>query len=602
MHRSTVITAAAIAACAVLAGSPRTAAASGERGVAQPAGIGVIEIKKSLRDRPGPLDWLMDDGSQPTLREVIEQFDSTAKRDDLDGVLIRLRDPRLTVTQIEELGGAIARIRESGKRVHLYSDQMGTQELLLGAHADEIIGQTGTWISLPGLYMEEIYLADTLRWIGIEADMVQVGDYKGASDPLARSEPSPEWDENINTLLDGLYSALRTTIKQGRGMTDGQLDRAMEQVWFAPIEKGVEVGLIDAVIDLPQLEEHLEASYESAIAWRTTEPPSRESRIDPSNPFAIFQILAKKPDHSPKRASIAIVHISGPIMDGESSAGFFGGETVGSRSIRRHLQTIEEEDLIRGVVVRIDSPGGSASASEVIWQGIRRVTEKKPVWVSVGSMAASGGYYIAVSGDRIYLNPSSIVGSIGVVGGKLAMGGLYDKVRVNVVERSRGPRSDLFSTSATWTDAQRNEMRQRMMNIYDLFSDRVQRGRPGIDLDRTGAGRLFAGDDAVRLKMADRIGSFDDAIRDLASDLGLEEGEYDILHYPGPRTIEQMLEDVFGGFSAAPAGGEAFPTAKAVREIIGEQRWDAIRANIEGVMQLRREPVLLISPRALIIR
>src|SRR5690606_7120002 len=135
------------------------------------------------------------------------------------------------------------------------------------------------------------------------------------------------------------------------------------------------------------------------------------------------------------------------------------------------------DDLIKGVIIRINSPGGSATASEVIWRGVQRVAAKKPVWVSVGSMAASGGYYIAVAGDKIYVTPSGIVGSIGVVGGKISMGGLYDLLHVNVVERARGPRADLFSSSQPWTDQQRAFVRDKMAETYDLFTRRVAQGR-----------------------------------------------------------------------------------------------------------------------------
>src|SRR5690606_18359825 len=210
-----------------------------------------------------------------------------------------------------------------------------------------------------------------------------------------------------------------------------------------------------------------------------------------------------------------------------------------------------------------NSPGGSAIASESIWLGLERIAESKPVWVSVGSMAASGGYYIAVAGERIYVNPSSIVGSIGVVGGKPVLGGTYDKRNINVVSRDRGPAASLMSTVEPWTEQQRTLVRERMTETYELFVERVKAGRRDIEIEKTAEGRLFAGRKAIELNMADRLGGLDVAIRDLAEELSLAEGRYDVMHYPGPKSIEEMLQEMLGGF------GLSAPAVQEPRGLIG---------------------------------
>ncbi|MFY7896841.1 MAG: S49 family peptidase, partial [Phycisphaerales bacterium] len=345
-------------------------------------------------------------------------------------------------TQVEEISAAIREIRGKGKKVHLLADAYGTVELMLGAACDEVIAQTGAPVSMPGLYMEEMFLADTLKWAGLQADYVQVGDYKGASEQMARNAPSPQWSQNIEGLLDSMYANIRGPMLRGRELTDKQLDTAMEKLWLADSQEAKDANLIDSVIDLPQLTAHLKTAYDKPISWRNDLLDHDDAaQMDMSNPFALLMKLGETPDYTPTGPTIAVVHIDGAIVDGDSTAGGLmgGGGNVGSRTVRKALEDIRKEDEIRGVIVRIDSPGGSATASEVIWQGVRRLAEKKPVWVSVGGMAASGGYYIAVAGDKIYVNPSSIVGSIGVVGGKIAMGELYDKLKVNVVGPGRAP-------------------------------------------------------------------------------------------------------------------------------------------------------------------
>ncbi|GIW74252.1 MAG: hypothetical protein KatS3mg103_0774 [Phycisphaerales bacterium] len=300
----------------------------------------------------------------------------------------------------------------------------------------------------------------------------------------------------------------------------------------------------------------------------------------------------------------------------------FGGQTIGSRSVRNELKSLADNDLVKGVVLRIDSPGGSATASEIIWQGVRDLAQRKPVWVSVGSMAASGGYYIAVAGQKIYANPSSILGSIGVVGGKISMDGLYDTLRVGVVGRARGPHADMFATHKPWNDQQIELVRQKMRQTYEQFTGRVRQGRPGIDLSTTAEGRLFLGRAAVERKMADRVGSLHDAVADMAQQLGLE--QYDVRHYPGPKSLAEFLEDAFGSMvsARAPAGGRGalagalgralprsdgaglmgLPMVQLLREAMGPQAFGQVAGALEALGQLRHEPVVLTAPSVLTVR
>lgn len=560
--------------------------------------IALLEVEGALAEQPGPLDWLQAGTKFRTLGEVVDALNEIAEDGRYEGVVVRLKDSVLPATQVQEIGAAIERVRASGRRVHVFAEFYGTSELMLGSYADEAIVQSGGPVSLSGLYMEEMYLADTLSWIGVKADLVQVGDYKGANEMFVRSEPSDAWEWNIDQLLDGLYGAMRSTLATNLGLTEAQLDEAMSRAWFDDAADAVEAGLIDAEVDLPRLGEHLAEAYGEPVSWFEV-TPAAETSFDPSNPFAIFKILSSSPQHEPTRDTIAVVHVVGTIVDGDStSGGLLGGQAVGSRTIRNALEKILEEDLIRGVVVRIDSPGGSAIASEVMWQGLQRVAEEKPVWVSVGSLAASGGYYTAVGGDKIYVNPSSIVGSIGVVGGKFSMGELYEKLRVNVVPRSRGPRADLFSSVEPWSADEREFVRGKMADVYELFTSRVEAGRPSIDLGATAEGRLFAGERALELGMADEIGSLDDAVRDLAAELGLE--RYDVMSYPGPRSLDEVLEEMFGGMVAAP--GLRAPAAQAAAELLGPEAWRQVSNAGRALLQFRREPVQAVMPRVLIVR
>lgn len=561
------------------------------------AGVGVITISGAPAERPGPFDWLSGENTL-TLRTLVRGIEKAAADDGLRALVLKLDDAALSATQVEELIGAIEDAQDAGKSVYVVADGYNTTGLMLAAVSDESIVHHGSPVSIPGLYMEQYYLKDMFGWVGIEASFEQVGDYKGADETYTRSEPSPEWQENISQLLDSMYGNVREVLKDGNNMSDSELDAAMEKAFYTSAESAVELDLLDRSTNLGELEGVLEDDLGADVKWSTNLiDEGAGSSFDSSNPFAIFSMLSKDPSNKPVRPTIAVVHIDGVIMDGDSSeGGLFGSKSVGSRTIRGVLKEIGDNDLIKGVVVRINSPGGSATASEVIWRAVRDVADEKPVYVSVGNMAASGGYYIAVSGDKIFVNPSSIVGSIGVVGGKLAMEGAFNKLHVNVVGQARGPRAELFGSSKPWDASQRAAVREMMTETYDLFTSRVTEGRSGIDLDKTAEGRLFTGNKAIGLRMADEIGSLTDTIESLADEL--EMSNYDVMDYPGPMSFEDLMEQFTGGMVSSPIKG----IENIVQSIVGPEAWPTVRQRIDGAVMLKGQPVMLMDPNILIFR
>lgn len=589
------------------------AAAVGTSHAQTPGKVAMLVIEGDLADRPSPLAWLAPKGSV-TLRDLVNSLHDLAADDSRSELVIRLKDAALSRSDIDELGAAIEKVRAAGKKVRLFAEGYGGAELMLGAHADEVLMQAGGGVMLPGLYAEEMYLADTLASIGVKPQMVQIGDYKGANEQYMNSAPSKAWDQNINQLMDSMYEHMRSTLTKGRKLTPAQLDEAMKVAWMADGTEAAKAGLISGEIDLPALAKHINkerGSDADKLDWTMIEPGKGNGMsMDMTNPFAMMNVLMRKPEHKAKRPTIAVLHIDGVIVDGDSQdAGFMGEQSVGSRTIRNAIEEIRKQDLIKGVVLRIDSPGGSAIASEVIWQGVKRLAETKPVFVSVGSLAASGGYYIAVSGDRIYVNPSSIVGSIGVVGGKMSLGGLYDWGKVRIYPRSRGPMAGMFDTSKPWSESEVALVRDRMKKTYDLFASRVKAGRSGIDLAQTAEGRLFTGDKAIGLKMADEIGGLDECLAGLAKKVALD--DYDVMDYPGPKGLEEFLEETFKAFAQAPGvslAKAARPSALAtefaaiIRQFAGPAAFEQVRNAAAGLMLLAKEPVILMSPTAIIVK
>ncbi len=606
-----------IAASALFLAVPALALAQSQAAPKPPAPVvGFLKIEGSPPERLEGPAAMFGSTERLTMRDLLRKIDAAAAPDrNISGLVLRLYEPQLSLTQAEEIGAAIERLRKTGRKAHLFTEIYGPAEIMLGTYADEVIVQRGGAVSFPGLYSEEIFLADALRWLGVTPDFVQIGDYKGAKEMFANSAPSPQWDQNINLLLDSIFANMTGRLAAGRNLKGERLDKALAGALMADGQTAVALGLVDRSLDRLELDDHLDSAYGGNFAWDPALSPKDKKQAGPAQMglFEAFAELMRAIEGGQRRLTrdtIAILHIDGAIIDGESTTDpIFGGSSVGSLTIRKTLERIGDDSRIRGLIVRINSPGGSAIASESMWLGLQRVAGKKPVWASIGSMAASGGYYVAVGTQKIYVNPSSIVGSIGVVGGKLALGGVYEKLHVNVVPRSRGPMAGVFGLVSPWNEPERALIRKRMEETYDQFVQRVQAGRRGIDIARTAEGRLFTGSRAIDMKMADVVGGLDVAIADMAETLDLSPAAYDVVDFPEPRSLDEILQDfmVFGSSaSAAGLDGDNHglgPTliSSALREALGPRAWPQVRDALGALMQMRRQPVLLVSPRIVVI-
>ncbi|CAN0569950.1 unnamed protein product, partial [Laminaria digitata] len=234
---------------------------------AEDVSLAVIEIAGSPAEVEVGYSWL-GDGSD-SLLGIINTIDTLAFDKEFSGLVIRLKDSALSTTQVEEIGRAIKRLRGDDKKVHVFAEGYGTNDLLLAAYADEAILQQGGYVSFPGLHAEEMYLADTLEWLGVKAQLVQVGDFKGANEEMTRSTPSPAWDQNISGLLDSMYANIRGMMMDGRDMNEQELDDAMRVIWAASGEEAIASGVIDAQVDLPKLRAHFEDQYGGTVTWVT---------------------------------------------------------------------------------------------------------------------------------------------------------------------------------------------------------------------------------------------------------------------------------------------------------------------------------------------
>lgn len=328
-------------------------------------------------------------------------------------------------------------------------------------------------------------------------------------------------------------------------------------------------------------------------------------KLDLSNPFSLLSLLSPRQQSSDEEPAVALIYLQGMIVDGDSDSGLFGSDgDIGGDNIRKALRMAARDAGIKAVVLRIDSPGGSALASEVMWQAARSLAEKKPLVVSIGGMAASGGYYVASAGDYIFADACAIVGSIGVVGGKFVFKDLFKTIGLNTESFSRGGNAELFSSTEPFTDKQRTMVTDWMKETYDQFTQRVMTNRAGKikDIDMVARGRIFVARQAKDLGMVDAQGGTEEAIAYAAREGGLQEGKYVVRVVPAART----LGDILAGGGAADAAMPFHTKMTIAPDSILRTMPSSLRCLAARQMQmiqlLQNRPVMLVTPYLLTVK
>ena len=572
--------------------------------------VGWLVLDGPLREGPIREAWVSEEEAGPSLRTVLNQINNVAEHDHYQGLVVYLDMPELSSTQTDAIYQALRKLRDAGKTVITFAQAYTTSDYVLASAGNLIVLQNKGSVELSGMHIEEMYLAGLLKKVGIEPNFIQIGKYKGASEQMMREGPSEAWSQNMDHLLDGMYHTLLDRIAQGRRVTPEQVEQMMEQSVTLDDRGLLKAGIVDRLAGR-DLVEVTEVEFGDDFVWDTEmgKPPADAmAQAMAANPMMMLSALLAEPQVQTDGPTILVIHASGAIISGDSTFGdsMFGDASIGSRTIDQMLDDALYDDNVKGVVLRLDSPGGSALASEVMWQAIRQFGESKPIVCSVGGMAASGGYYIASACGEIYVEPRAIVGSIGVVAGKLNLKGLYNLVGIQVHTRSRGPNADLLSSVDSFTDEQKKKLEASMVLVYDQFRDRVATGRGARlkDLDAVDEGLLFTGSQAVDNGMADKLGGLSEAIDAVAKQAQLEEGNYTVMELPHPISLAEYLGSMLSGPSmpfglSSPEQGALL---SATRELVGEGAWVQITRALQGITLLRDEQVLVLMPRAVVVK
>ena len=469
-----------------------------------------------------------------TLHDVVDALDRAAEDDRIAAVQVRVGFLGTGWGRTQELRDALERFRRSGKPLQALLEYGDDQTYYLASAAGDLrLVRTGT-LWLDGLSAEVGFMGGPLAKIGVRADYEQIGEYKNAADVMERRDMTPAHRESMESLIGGLFDELVAGIASGRGLDESRVRELVSQGPFTP-RQALAAGLIDAV----SFPDEADDALADLVGAGELEPVDL---VD----YALSGSHAKGP-------RIAVVHCFGAITPGESTQSVFGGRTMGSETITEAIRQAWEDDGARAIILRVDSPGGSPLASDLIWREVERAREGGvPVVVSMADYAASGGYWIAMGADRVVAEPATITGSIGIYGGKYVLGELYDKADYNVEPIERGRNAGWFSPRQRFTDEQRELLRRELRETYEIFLEKVAEGRgfdSPEDVDAIARGRVWTGRQALERGLVDRLGGLGTAVEEARMLANLPEGAPVRLDsYPRPPTLSEIF---FGGSSAS---------------------------------------------------
>jgi protease IV len=591
------------------------AQANGEKAEETKAVVAVFTFDKPIVEKSQGEEFpLFSAIEPPVLKDVVERLKKAKDDKNVKAVVLLLDETDLELAQIEELRQVLDGIKASGKDVYAHVDSiLMTRSLALIAGANRISVTPTTIIMITGFNAESPYVRGLLDLIGVKPDFLTCGAYKSAAEIFMRKGPSTEAAQMKNWLLDSLYESYQKMVADGRGVKPEQVRNWIDGAVYTP-EQAKEQGIIDAIQHRQDFESDLRKKFGDDVKLDRKYGKKKQGEdIDLSSPFGMLQLWAKMLEGGKKKPTgkdvIGIVYVAGPILPGKPEPSPFqsGSEVAYSTPIRKALDKIAEDKDVKAVVLRVNSPGGSAVASEIILDATKRVKAKKPYVVSMGQVAGSGGYYVAMGADTIFADAATITASIGVLGGKFATTDMWNKIGISWDSSRRGANAGILSSDAVFSDAERKKMQNWMNDVYGVFKGHVVAARGAKlkkPIDELAAGRVFTGQQALDLGLVDKIGTLEDAVRNVAEQANLK--TYEVRVYPEPKNfIEVLLEGMSDGdrdpnHLAIPASRIASPSLLdlALPHLKGldPKRLDMIKAALRQLDLIQQEHATLMMP------
>ena len=482
----------------------------------------MLDLNGTLTERSqeNPLDFLMkEDYKTYGLDDILSSIRKAKENEDIKGIYIQATSLGAGFASLEEIRDALKDFKESGKFIVAYGDTYTQNLYYLSSVADKVLLNPQGMLEWRGLAATPMFFKDLLEKIGVEMQIFKVGTYKSAVEPFISTEMSPANREQVNVYLSSIWGQITSSVAESRNLSLEALNKEADRMlMFYPAEESVKNGLVDTLIYKNDVRDYLKNMV----------------GIDKDDNMPVLgiqdMINVKKNVPRDKSGNVIAVYYAYGEIDGGSSAST--DEGINSEKVIKDLRKLKDDENVKAVVLRVNSPGGSAYGSEQIWYAINQLKKEKPVIVSMGDYAASGGYYIACNADTIVAEPTTLTGSIGIFGMMPNAKGLTEKLGVNFDVVKTNPYADFGNLTRQMNDGEKGLMQMYVNKGYELFLTRCSDGR-GIsmeELDKIAQGRVWTGSTAKELGLVDELGGLDKALEIAIAKAGVD--AYTVMNYP----------------------------------------------------------------------
>lgn len=480
-------------------------------------------------------------GEGTTVQSVVDSLRKAKVDSRIRGVILLPVGAQLLWGKAQEIRAAVLDYRESGKPIMAFLEFGGTQEYYLASAADKVFLMPGSSLDLIGVASYEMFIRGALDKVGAQPDMLNAGDFKTAANLYTETTMTPAHREMAESLNYDLYEQVVRGISVSRELAEEEVVRLIDEGPFLPTDAFAS-GLVDGLIYADEIKR--QPPFDE-VDWRVI--ADRDYRGVSLGSLGLNQ-----------GARVAVIYAVGTINSGSSGIDLTGGEVLGSETLVSALRAAREDDSVRAIVLRIDSPGGSAVASDVIWREVMLTKDEKPVVASMSDLGASGGYYIAMAADSIVAQPATLTGSIGVVAGKIATRGVYEKVGVTVEPVSDGRFAQIYSPVIPFSDDERIKVQEYVDVIYEQFLTKAAEGREMTRdaVHELAQGRVWTGRQAEARGLVDELGGLDRAVAVAKDRAGIDANdEVELVVYPRERSFLDLLSEGFTVTQAAARRG-----------------------------------------------
>ncbi len=492
------------------------------------------------RSNKNPMENFDFESFQPVnqlgLNEILANIKKAKEDANIDGIYLDFTMIPAGMATIEEIRSALIDFKASGKFILSYADTYTQSTYYLASIADKVYLNPEGLLSWTGMRSEIMFFKEALEKIGIEAQIIRHGKFKSAVEPFMYNQMSPENREQIMTYMGSIWNHMLTRISESRNISIEQLNELADNLTLNNADAALEYGFVDGL------------KYKDEILAELKELTKKKESEKIKNVTLAKYTKVPKKRKSLEKDKIAVVYASGSVIMGEGAEG-----TIGSDRISKAIREARKDSSIKAIVFRVNSGGGSALASEVIWREVKLAQQVKPVIASLGDVAASGGYYIVAPAEKIVANPNTITGSIGVFGmipnGKKL---LNDKLGIHVDVAKTNKHADIYSFSRPLSAKEKETIQLNIEGVYETFITHVAEGRGMTkeEIDEIGQGRVWSGANAIEIGLIDEFGGLEKAIEIAAQTANLE--KYRVIDYPKLKDpFQKLLEDLQGNVKAS---------------------------------------------------